>query len=241
MSINRNLLIGIITVLVLVLGLVFIVYQLKQTTNTKQEANQTANINTGPQISTTNNSNGTMGPSTFSKNYSNSLSSQNLGSLTFLVTDPPTPSAVNKGVQKVTSLIPRVNKVEVHLIQTGSGVGSNKVDKWETLYMQYPMSFDLVQLKNGITANLSLTKLSEGKYSEIRVYIERATAVLENRQLVYLQMPDKNWVVAVKQNFTLEKGKNTNLIMDFDAQKSVTFDGKNFLLKPFVSKLSENK
>lgn len=261
---NRK--IGFSLLLILLFGLILAIFLVRQATQIKQQATGAVNLNTGSSITITNNLDGTMGPSTYLGNYSNSLSKDYLGSLTFSITDPilsnsvfpthiPTVTPVSgtstpqtnasgftNGNQRATSLIIKIVKIEVHLSKEGLSSNSLRVqDKWETLNLQEPVSLDLVQLVNGGIVNFTLTKLAAGNYSEIRVYIQSATATLQNGNNVTLDTQGINGTIRVTKDFQVQVNKNTNIVMDIDAQQSVFYDGSKFLLKPFVSDLFQNK
>lgn len=255
---------GFILLLFLFLGLILATYLVRQATQTNQQASGSVNLNTGSSISNPNNSDGTMGPSTSSGNYSNSLSKNNLGSLTFSITDPvlvenssfpthiPTISPSSgttesepgaaEGNQGVKSLIIKIGKIEVLLSKQANSLNPLQAqDKWETLNLPQPVSMDLVQLVNGGIVNFTLTKLAAGKYSEVRVYVQSATAVLSNGQTSNLDTTGTNGAIRVVKDFEIAVNKNTNIVMDIDAQRSVIYDGNKFLLKTFVSDLFQNK
>lgn len=74
---------------VLVVGVFLAVIASRQSTENRQHASGILNLNTGSQITSTNNYDGTMGPATWYGNFSNTLPQGELGTLTFAVTDPP--------------------------------------------------------------------------------------------------------------------------------------------------------
>lgn len=252
MSIRDKRLVGLLTVILIALGVILIVILVRQPTQKNQEAFGVSNINTGSEITSTNNKDGTMGPESFSKDFSASLSNDNLGSLTFSVTDPtqntfptglPSPTTSQtyqpaQGPQPLKSLVVKFNKIEVHLVSYGKNSNSQKQeDKWETLDMPVAMSVDLVQLTGGGTANLGLTKLAAGKYTQVRLYIANAQAVLQNGRVVNPQILSKDKTVRVVEDFMIASGQNTNLIIDFDAQHSLILTGNTYELIPVVTKL----
>lgn len=148
-------------------------------------------------------------------------------------TEPP----IN-GPQKVKSLVIQINKIEIHLKNT---LLNGNVDAWETLNLQTPMSIDLTQVVNGAILNFSLTKLAAGDYDEVRLYVSKGSATLENGEVVALDASGKNGIVRVIQNFTVEKGRNTNLVMNFDSQQSVEYLQNKYILDLFVARLDVNK
>jgi hypothetical protein len=215
---------GLLTLIILVSGLIVVVLITQDQTQTRQNASGTVNLNQQPPIFSDN----SKGPDKSSRNYSSLVKKENLGSLTFAVS--------NTSKVSIKNFVIKVKKVEVFLESS-----DKSVKKWETLDMMLPISIDLVQLSDKGVANLSLTNLSFGKYSKVRVYIENAVLVLGNGKTQKLTIDEKDKVVRVVKDFTIEKGKNTNIILDFNAEKSfLTSDGKYFLI-PFVSDILINK
>lgn len=245
-GISFNKILGLLVVIILVVGIIVTVIASRQQTQTQQHASDTVNLNTGADITSTNNLDGTMGPTSWQNNYSSSLPSNQVSSLIFLVSNvssgdsslPQTSKAVAQGPQIVKSLIIKISKVEVRLDSTLTNRNANH---WETLNMPVAMSVDLAQLAQGGVASLGLTKLAAGNYSEVRLYVQSATAVLQNGNNVTLSIQNKDNIVRVAQPFSIASDKNTTLVMDFDVDHSVIYDGTNYLLKPVVAKLLENK
>lgn len=299
----------IVIAIAVVLGLPILLLATQQTTEIRQHASQFNDINSSYAITQTTNADGTMGPASSWRNYSNSFPFVYLGTLNFQVTDPeqgrppvipthmmPTqaqqggggdqnagsrgngnvdngnigmhgqPSTTpgnsqNNGPQTLSSLLLTVSKVEVHLAHVGipgtkneevsptpqpsgqpSGVpGLNQgVNKWETLSISAPQTIDLVQLaKTHNFTSLGLTKLVNGRYTEIRLYVSTASATLQNGQKVSLVIPGRENIVRVVQSFVIDSNKTTTLTMDFDAQNSVIKVGDQYLLKPVVAHLIE--
>lgn len=256
---------GLLAIGIILVGLIVTVIVSRQSTQTKQQASEIENINRGGEnISNARNSDGTMGPSTFRGNFSNNLSADKLGSVTFLVSDPsenkpefPTrippatgmPSTTSSqtqsfyGPQALKSLIIKIAKVEVHMafLQDSKEGKTTAADHWETLDTVSPTSVDLVQLAQGGVSALGLTKLAPGQYTEVRFYISAADATLSDGTNITVNISGKDGIVRIIQPFNIQSGKNTTLILDFDAQKSVSSNANGYYLKPFVVKLLENQ
>lgn len=168
--------------------------------------------------------------------------------------------AKSNGPQSVTALNISVRKVEVHLTFQGkveegpdgtpdvseepslSPIPGKNVDHWETLSITSPFTVDLVALaKNGDFSELGLTNLAEGRYTEIRLYVDSATATLTNGTVVDLRIPGKNNIVRVVRPFVVSAGQATKITMDFDAQHSVIRTGNNYILKPVIARLLKDK
>lgn len=299
---------GLLVIILLIVGAIAAAVVVQRSTTYQQHASQFSNINSAAEIGATNNPDGTMGPTTWQGNFSNTLPALYLGTLNFTVTDPPqdrmpadrmptvtdpvsptvsqnqgfrpsvtpgsergtvsvTPGQEGQnagagGPQTVTSLVITVAKVEVHLARLGipgeknenqvtgkpSGTpapqnNNQEVNKWETLNIGGVQTVDLVQLgKTHSLQSLGLTKLANGFYTEVRLYVKLATAVLADGTKVDLVMPGKANIVRVVEPFTVDSAKTTTLTMEFDAQNSVIKAGSQYLLNPVVAHmLQENQ
>lgn len=250
-------LLGILIFILLAVGVVAAVILSQQSTENRQHASSFNDLNAAEDITQINNADGTMGPPTWLGNFSNTLPSAYLGTLSFRITDPeqgqrptlPT-QAQGGGPQTVTSLTVVISKVEVHLARLGVPGAKNsipsvtpgsdnnqQVDKWETLNIGGTKTVDVVALaKTHDFSVLGLTKLANGMYTEVRLYVSNATAVLSDGTPITLSIPGRANIIRVVEPFTIDSGKTTTLTMDFDAQNSVIKAGTTYLLKPVVAR-----
>lgn len=257
---------GIIVVILLVGGVIGAYIGANQVTQNQSNASIVTNLNSSEDIDQTNNADGTMGPSSWQGNFSNTLPSDQLGSLALNVTDPiqGLPSQAHLVSDSITpgggnsrgrsldfdSLEVTISKVEVHLAYLGTPGSTDQqngvtpgqgVDKWETLDIGAPKSVDLIQLaKTNDLASLGLTKLAAGRYTQVRLYISSAQLVLPDESTVPLTILGKAGIVKVVQSFVIDPQKTTNLTLDFDAQRSVIKAGDRYLLKPVIAHLLES-
>jgi hypothetical protein len=143
------------------------------------------------------------------------------------------------GPQDITALCLTISKVEVHIAYLGTPGKdiSQPVDKWEVLGVTNPTTIDLFNVN--AASMLGLTELAIGRYTEVRLYVSKATAKLANGQIVTLTVLGKNNIVKVNKTFTIEEGKTTNLSLVFDPSHSVIKAGDTYLLKPVVAKIQE--
>lgn len=215
---------GLFTLIILIIGLIVAVLLTRNQTQTKQQASGTTNLNQQPFIITDK----SVGPSKSSENYSALVKKENLGSLTFSIS--------NTSKTSLKNFVIKVKKIEVYLESS-----EKSVKKWETLDIPIPISIDLVQLSGGGIANLTLTNLSFGKYNGVRVYIESAILVLGNGKTEKLTIDEKDLVVRVSKDFSVDKNKNTNIVLDFNVEKSFLNQNGKYFLKPFVSDFLINK
>lgn len=248
MSVKKSNNLIILSSIAAIFAIGIIVININQSTSLKNQAAGGANLNTSSEISYSNNPDGTMGPANWTEDFSQTLPLSQRGQLSFAVTDPSpasTASGRNNGpVQVVNSLNMTISKVEVHLAYLGnppfsSPQPSAKIDRWETLNINAPITVDLVKLaKTGDISTLGITSLAAGHYTEVRLYITSASATLTDGSSVTLTIPGKDNIVRIVREFNVTSGSTTNLIIDFDAQNSIIKAGGMYLLRPVVGKFS---
>jgi len=125
-------------------------------------------------------------------------------------------------------------------------------------------TFDLLELQNGVIADLVLTDLEAGEYNQIRLILdsepiaphhfanyvviqgaEKEDYIIGQEQGKYytteeLKVPSGLQTgIKIVQGFTIEASGYTEVILDFDAKKSIVQAGKsgNWLLKPTIKVL----
>ncbi len=95
-------------------------------------------------------------------------------------------------------------------------------------------TFDLLTLANGVTAALGQTQLDPGKYGQIRLKLSKAEVVADG--VTYpLDVPSGSTSgLKLGGGFTIEEGITTELVVDFDAARSIHVMGKKgeFKLNP---------
>jgi hypothetical protein len=141
------------------------------------------------------------------------------------------------GGNDITGLNITITKVEVHKST------ENETDEsgWSTVY-EGGKIVDLVKYEDS-TAIIAQKDLDAGKYTQIRLYINRSRIKITN---VFQQIYNKSYDVTIKNEdkpfkiihpFTIEAGKTLTLTFDFDVDKSVTKDAEGYKLKPVLGKV----
>jgi hypothetical protein len=98
--------------------------------------------------------------------------------------------------------------------QEGEGDG-----EWISANISGPNPFELLALKDGgIQQVLATADIAPGKYTQIRMTIEEAWVTIAGDNISATVPSDKLKFV---QPFEVEEGKETKLLFDFDAEKSV--------------------
>jgi hypothetical protein len=118
---------------------------------------------------------------------------------------------------------------------SGEETNDTSTAGWVTV-VQGPKTVDLVQVK-GIKDLLGETTLKAGKYTQIRVYVDSATATIDG-QTQTMKIP--SGAIKFIHPFTIEENKTTSIIIDFNADKSVVVTGnESFMFKPVVKLITE--
>lgn len=159
----------------------------------------------------------------------------NIGTLSLGLTDGPPPRDTYEAIY-VT-----IKEIRV-----------NHEDKgWETLNgpdLNLPQTFNLLELVNGIIADLGAVELEAGHYNQMRLMLGTEPVGEQHDYPNYLilkgddeQIPLKvpsGYQTGIKlvKGFDIEHKGSTELVLDFDALKSIVKAGKSgkYLLKPTI-------
>lgn len=86
------------------------------------------------------------------------------------------------------------------------------------------MTIDLLTLANGATFMIGTTELAAGQYTQVRLAVESAEVIIDG-ETIPLTIPSS--VIKLIHPFTIEADAITELVLDFDAQRSVNVTGGN--------------
>ena len=137
-----------------------------------------------------------------------------------------------------------VEKVRVH---QSSGAADADAG-WSEVVVSPPKKIDLRTLENGVLEELGTTPLPQGQYSQIRLVLASntgtGTSSLANSvqptggNLTALSTPSAQQSgLKLQAHFDVAAGQTTDVLLDFDACKSVVKAGNSgqYILKPVVS------
>ena len=122
---------------------------------------------------------------------------------------------------------------------TFSEVSVKSGDTWITVSEQ-EQTFDLLSLTGGLTALMGEEALEPGEYGQIRLLISSAEVVIgeDPDKITYpLQIPSGSASgLKIGKGFTIEDGEILELVIDFDAARSIHKLGSNdiYQLKPVL-------
>ncbi|MFC1931367.1 DUF4382 domain-containing protein [Chloroflexota bacterium] len=142
------------------------------------------------------------------------------GIIEIRATDPPPAN--------VTSAVVYLTNIEVHQV-------SDNASGWITI-TGAPPSFDLMEVINGVEALLGSANVTAGKYTQIRMDVDRVEVVTAAGDNVTAEVPSDK--LKIVRPFNVEPGMTTALTLDFDGEKSLVITGQDkALFKPVVKLL----
>ena len=167
-----------------------------------------------------------------------------VGSLNIYVTDAPPR-------EEVTSIMVTVSEIQVHkavaeqeMEQQQSGTGDQTQEQeeqqtqlgegeWITIALSADKTtFDLLEIK-GVEQFVGTSEVEEGKYTQVRLVIDKAQVKLGDGDLQDATVPSQE--LKIVHPFDVAGDETTALVLDFDADKMVTVTGANkIIVKPVV-------
>lgn len=167
----------------------------------------------------------------------------NKGRLVVKLTDAPFP------IDLIAQAAVTIDKIEIRkatdsmIEEEEEGINPFIVLSQETQH------FNLLDLRNGITADLLTMAIDTGKYDLIRLHVTEAQLVLKDGTTFKLKVPGNGIKIKINQGLVVEGGITNEVLMDFDVSKSFAIQGnvtakdgiKGFIFKPVVRAVSEQK
>lgn len=126
---------------------------------------------------------------------------------------------------------PPVDAEHIYIEITEVSVHSSD-EGWQTL-VQSPATYDFLKLVNGVTAVLCDVPLEPGHYTQIRLVVADTSEVIINNISYPLVVPSGvETGVKLSLAFDVEEDELIEILVDFDASKSITWSHPNYLLRP---------
>lgn len=110
-------------------------------------------------------------------------------------------------------------------------------DGWITL-VDEQQSFDLLELRNGVTAALGEAGLPEGRYNQIRLILADAAVVVDDVEYDLMTPSAEQTGFKINADFDIQADVDYELTLDFDAAESIREVGQSYLLTPVLRVLS---
>lgn len=156
------------------------------------------------------------------------------GRLVIKLTDAPFP------IDMIDSAMVYISKVEIRKKSEGTELGHPYITVFEGLE-----EFNLLDLRNGITAELVDLEIDSGNYDLIRLYVDEASLTVKEGDTYSLKVPSGAQTgikVFIKPDLHVEGGLTTDVLLDFSIEKSFILKGntkspagiKGFNFKPVI-------
>jgi hypothetical protein len=156
------------------------------------------------------------------------------GNLLIKVTDAPFP------IDMIESAMVTITKVEIRKAGDGIPDGNPFIVLFEDT-----VTFDLLDLRNGVTEELLDMEIPAGKYNLLRLYVEEATLKIKDGDTYNVKVPSGQQTgikIFVRPEFYVTGGLTTELLLDFDLSRSFVVRGNfdsphginGFIFKPVI-------
>jgi len=142
------------------------------------------------------------------------------GHLVIQLTDAPFP------FDTIAAAMVNITKVEIRKVSEG--------DEDENPYIALPVEatdFNLLDLRNGITAELVDVEIEAGDYDLIRVYVENASLSIKEGETYSMKVPSGSQTgikIFVEPALHVSGGITTDVLLDFNIEKSFVLKGNMF-------------
>jgi len=158
--------------------------------------------------------------------------SDTMGTLKLSVTDAPFP------IEYIEEANITVTKIELRMV-------SDTTDSVFKTVMEDSVSFNLMDLRNGITQDLSEVDIEPGTYDLVRIFVSEASLTLVNGSTFDMKVPSgssSGIKVFVDPAIEVSGGLTSELLLDFNLEKSFVLKGsldspggiRGFNFKPVI-------
>ncbi len=166
------------------------------------------------------------------------------GTVSFLVTDAPFPTDL------VAEANVTIDKIEIRKADESEGEDSE--GSTFVIVSEETMEFNLLDLRNGVTAELTNVELDAGSYDQIRLHVVDASVVLSDEASTTfdLKIPSgssSGLKIKIKDGLIVQDGGFSTVLLDFDVSQSFVVQGntltkagiKGFIFKPVIRAVVE--
>lgn len=156
------------------------------------------------------------------------------GRLVVNVTDAPFP------MDLIESATVTITKVELRRAGDGIDDGNPFI-----VVSEEPQTFNLLDLRNGVVAELLDIEIPEGKYDLVRLYVDEAGVKVKEGGDYKLKIPSGPQTgikIFIRPALTVADGLTSELLLDFDLSRSFLLQGnpftpagiRGFIFKPVI-------
>lgn len=169
------------------------------------------------------------------------LTDQGSGRLVIKVTDAPFP------IDMIETAEVTITKVE--LKKEGDGISDGNPF---IIVSDDTMSFNLVELRNGISEELANIEIPAGKYDMIRLYVEEASMKVKDGDEYTVKVPSGKQTgikILINPGLEVDGGLTSEVLLDFDLSRSFVMRGNiykpqgfnGFIFKPVIRAVNDTK
>jgi len=159
------------------------------------------------------------------------------GNLVIKITDAPFP------IDMIDAATVYITKVEIRKKSEGEELGYPYITLVEEL--EEPLEFNLLDLRNGISADLVDMEIDAGNYDLIRLYVDEASLAVSGGETYNLKVPSGTQTgikIFMEPDLHVAGGLTTDVLLDFDLERSFILKGnmnspagiKGFNFKPVI-------
>jgi len=157
-----------------------------------------------------------------------------LGHLVVKITDAPFP------IDMISDAMVSITKVEIRV----KSEGEDEEYPFITV-LEEAMEFNLLELRNGVTADLLDMDIPAGSYDLIRLYVDEASLSVKDQETYSVKVPSGSQTgikIFIEPALNVAGGLTTEVLLDFNVDKSFVLKGnastqagiKGFNFKPVI-------
>ncbi|MBS0011753.1 MAG: DUF4382 domain-containing protein [Bacteroidales bacterium] len=147
----------------------------------------------------------------------------NYGTLRISITDDPFP------IEYIEEANVVITKVEIRKKDNHDGYGNGEDNGYPFMtLLEDTLEFNLLELRNGITAELLEMDIPVGEYDLLRLYVDEASIVIQDHGTYDLKVPSGAQTgikIFIEPAIMVEGGLTADLLLDFNLEKSFVLKG----------------
>jgi len=167
------------------------------------------------------------------------------GTVVMKLTDAPFP------VSMVDKAMVTIDKIEIRSAGTTTSAGAETDNESQyTVVSEKVQEFNLLDLQNGITADLLEMEIGPGSYDLIRMHVTASKVILKDGTAFDMKIPSgmqSGLKIKLNPKLVVESGVVNEVLIDFDVSKSFMVMGnsktkngiKGFMFKPVLRAMCE--
>lgn len=147
----------------------------------------------------------------------------NFGTLRISITDDPFP------IEYIEEANVVITKVEIREKDDHDGYGNEEDNGYPFItLLEDTLEFNLLELRNGVTAELLEMDVQPGEYDLLRLYVHEASIVIKDHSSFDMKVPSGAQTgikIFIEPSIMVEGGLTADLLLDFNLEKSFVLKG----------------